>query len=167
MGILDDAKKKSEERLAREAGKAAAKQALKGLRRAVGGLADELLDYAEKELEEARAAQQGRDPLPVGEVEAPELPQPQPPPAQEAEVQAPEDESAQREARARQELEALKAAMKEGRRPEPPSPPPQERAAPPSPARQARLEREERARRELQALKRRMGIVEDPEESGN
>jgi hypothetical protein len=137
---MADEKDKLEEELelmaAREAGKAAGRSAWEGIKATVGGLADGVLSRAERELAAAEAAR-GRGPLTRAPGE----------PASQASERALESvrraappgagESAMarrraREARAREQLEALKQAHAEGRPLRPPPEPEEEEVLPAS-----------------------------------
>jgi hypothetical protein len=182
MGKLDEleaelAEKKAEleRRAALEAGKVAVKTAWKGLVAAVSGAADSVLSSAEKELDDARAAR-GKAP-PGGEVLDDEvddftassraldnvrgsIDSTQP---------SARDRRLAREARAKAELQAMKAAMGEGRAPAADDadtgvdePVVEARYEGPGAQRlRERREREEKAQRELEALKAQSTHPED------
>jgi hypothetical protein len=182
MGKLDEleeelARKKAEveRKAALEAGKVAVRTAWKGLVAAVSGAADSVLSSAERELEEAQAAR-GKAP-PGGEVLDDEVDDFTASSRaldnvrgslDHAEPSAAERRAA-REARAKAELAAMKAAMGEGRAPavdteEASGDEPVIEAhyeGPGAKALRKRREREERARKELEALKEQATHVED------
>jgi len=149
----DDVLKKAHDKLVVEAGKATARAAWDGLRRAVSGLADDFIGFAEKELKDAEGArgiqaqtevEPGKPPDPVPAVEP--APVPEPPHVDE-------------KARAREELEKIKAGA-----PLPVVEIPKPVEVGPTGARKERLEREAKAREELEAMKAKMGQKgEEPE----
>lgn len=182
MGKLDDlekelAEKKAEveRRAALEAGKMAVKTAWKGLVAAVSGAADSVLSSAERDLDDARAAR-GKAP-PGGEVLDDEVDDFTASSRALDNVRGSIDSSQPsardrrlaREARAKAELEAMKAAMGEARTPdldedagdadEPVLEAHYE--GPGAKALRERREREEKAKRELEALKAQSTHPED------
>lgn len=154
MGI-DDYIKKQQQRATEEAGKAAVRGIFSAARKAISGIADELLGFAEGELEGARAARGDREALRPGEMSAedPEPAQddgdPEPVPPSAVELEAERTQAA--EEAAQDELARLKARLGrgEGLGLEAPAPRPEVE----SPRSRARREAEERARAELEALK--------------
>ncbi len=174
MGKLDEleeelaAKKAEVERKAAlEAGKLAVTSAWKGLVAVVSGAADNILSSAEQDLQDARAAR-GKAP-PGGEVQDDEV---DPFTASGRALDNVRDDIGEigaqpsarerrlaREARAKAELEAMKAAMGDGAErtaaPEPDEEPVIEARyeGPGAKAARKRREREQRAQRELDALK--------------
>jgi len=168
MGFWDDLLKKGRDKAAEEAGKAAARQTVGLVKKTVEGLAEDFLGFAERELEEAQAAREGRgEGLTSTEVDEalPEVDAP----TDEASDEVPardqptaEQLAAEREARARAELEELKSALRAGNAedavdPAEVEPPiPEDDLASRPPAVRARIERERRAQEELEALKRQL-----------
>ena len=143
----DDLVKKAHEKLVIEAGKATARAAWDGLRKAVGGLADDFLGFAEKGLDDARAVRGIRE-------DPQEDASPEVSPTAEAKAQAPDppppvDEKALREEKARDELEILKAKVKAITSPATTATAP----APIAPEKGAYPAWEAKAREELEALK--------------
>jgi hypothetical protein len=166
---MADEKEKLEQELelmaAAEAGKAAARSAWEGVKAAVGGVADSVLGRAERELAAAEAAR-GRGPLSRAPGE----------PASQASERALESvrraappgagESAMarrraREARAREQLEALKQAHAEGRPLRPPPEPEEEEEI--LPARVAPREETPAVRRSLDGAEDHPAQPEDRE----
>lgn len=141
---MDKLEKELELLAAKEAGKAAATSAWQGIKSAVGGLADDVLGYAERELASAEAAR-GRGtithapgdiaPSDASERALETVRRAAPPGAADSAM----SRRRAREQRAREQLEALKQAHLEGRPLRPP-PEPEEEIVPAATAQPAEVQ---------------------------